>query len=248
MGRWLIGTILLVAAARPAAAQAPMMGGFTPTPMDLKMVATGVWAEYRTSVKGITVKSRWAFVGRDKDSNTLESIVDPGTSPAHKVTLRMVVSNDPAVAAEKRVKRMVIQPGDQDPMDLPVEAAASKSPPQKPDGKTLIGTEKVTVSGGTFTCKHYRYMNDNGAAEVWLSDDVPPIGIVKVQTTPPADTKDPMGRDVSSVTMELTAVGKDARATITKLPRRYDPAILTGLPLSAPKAPPPPTKNRSLPR
>ena len=49
----------------------------------------------------------------------------------------------------------------------------------------LVGTESVTVPAGTFTCQHYRKQEKNGPADMWISTQVTPYGMVKMTS---ADT------------------------------------------------------------
>jgi hypothetical protein len=75
------------------------------------------------------------------------------------------------------------------------------------DKADLIGTESVTVPGGTFTCEHYRAKD--GTGDVWLSDKVSPWGLVKMQD--------------KTRTMVLTKAITDAKDHITGTPKKFDP-------------------------
>jgi hypothetical protein len=70
----------------------------------------------------------------------------------------------------------------------------------QPKGK-LVGTEVVKTKAGTFRCKRYKRAKAFGEAELWISDEVHPMGMVKAVT--------PM------VTTELVAHGKDAKPLFT---------------------------------
>src|SRR4051794_12802355 len=69
---FLVVTLALSTSALPALAQ---MGEPTPLALDLQKVPVGSWSEYTMTIgagAGMTVKSRWALVARDANSNTLE--------------------------------------------------------------------------------------------------------------------------------------------------------------------------------
>jgi hypothetical protein len=41
----------------------------------------------------------------------------------------------------------------------------------------MVGTESVTVPAGTFSCQHWK--KDQGVGDVWVSDKVSPMGMIK---------------------------------------------------------------------
>ena len=79
------------------------------------------------------------------------------------------------------MKKMVMQLGAGDPMDMPVEMSGSK-PFTKPNPKTLVGSETIKVAAGSFKTKHYRDKTPQGdKIDFWVSDSAPPLGLVKVE-------------------------------------------------------------------
>jgi hypothetical protein len=112
--------------------------------------------------------------------------------------------------------RVIVQMPGQDPMEMNMNmmgagrvpgAAAPATPSDIRSRAELVGTESVTVPGGTFTCEHYRAKD--GTSDVWISDKVAPWGLVKMQ-----------GKDTSVV---LTKVITDAKDRITGTPKKFDP-------------------------
>ena len=67
---------------------------------------------------------------------------------------------------------------------------------------TVVGQESVTVPAGTFKATHLRNANDS--TDVWVSREVP-FGMVKSQS--------------AGMTAELSAMGKDAKKSITETPK-----------------------------
>jgi hypothetical protein len=154
----------------------------------------------------------------------------PAAQMGGKITLKMVLDPDP-IGAAKPVKEIVMQMGDGDPMQAPPDAPAQKF--QKPDAKTLVGKETIKVAAGSFKTTHYRDHSPVGTVDVWVSEEVPPLGLVKVLTTPEPKTGEAKQPPIPPATMELAATGSGAKPTITKPAKPFDPGQMMG---GAPKA------------
>jgi hypothetical protein len=105
---------------------------------------------------------------------------------------------------------------------------------KKPDPNTVVGKETVKVAAGTFKTTHYRDKVQAGSVDVWVSDEVAPLGLVKVLTTPDAKQGTP-----GTAVMELQATGKGAKPTVTKPAKPFDPQqMMGGGPAPRPSKPP----------
>lgn len=116
--------------------------------------------------------------------------------------------------------RMIMQTGDSPPMELPSEMVASIGSQARAEaGKAglgeKIGTETITVPAGTFRCDHYRQTNGDWTGDVWVSRDVRPNGMVKMES--------PEGN------MTLVKVLSNETSRIKGAPRRM-PAMPGGFP------------------
>jgi hypothetical protein len=236
---WLVSLALFV----PLSASAQLGAGPSATPMviDLKKVAIGSWAEYEMSVGPMKMKTTWSLVARDATSNTMEMSVEGGPmAMMGKMVMKMVMAPDPT-ATEKPVKQLIMQMGPQDPMEMPLEMPGSPATQtfQKPDPKNLVGKEEVTVGAGTFKTSHYRDQNEQETVDAWVSEEIPPLGLIKMTATPKPGSKTPDGEPMLPVSMELLARGKDAKSQITKPAKPFDPAMFGG-PRPGGGAPPPP--------
>jgi hypothetical protein len=216
---------LLAAVAVPARAQ-DVCTQYRPTP------AMGSWAEYQTTRDGQSMKTRVAIVGQEKrdgkDAVWFESTMD---TPRGRMISEMLVPSypfEPGSAIEMVVKR-----GDQPAMKMPAgmmgmmrggqgqpqPSAPGQGAPGRGMGRgmgrsaaanwmqqcrslTVVGQESVTVPAGTFKATHLRNASDS--TDVWVSREVP-FGMVKSQT--------------AGMTAELSAMGKDARKSITETPK-----------------------------
>jgi hypothetical protein len=164
----------------------------------------------------------------------------PMAAMGGKMVMRMVLVPDP-IKADKPVKEMVMQMGDKDPMQLPLNMPGMPAQKfQKPDPKKLVGKESIKVAGGTFKASHYRETTDSGTIDSWVSTEAPPLGMIKVATTPKAGATGPGGQPLPPVTMELSARGKDAKPSITKAPKPFDPQSMGGPGGAHPGSGPPP--------
>jgi hypothetical protein len=242
-------TVLLGSAS--ALAQAPGQPPPLPMAVDLKKVPVGAWAEYDMTVGKLPpMKSRMALVAKSADTNTLEMIMQGGmlSMAGGKLTMQTLVEADQA--KEKPVKRVLMQIGDNDPMEMPID---SKQQTQfhKPNPKSFLKDETIKVAAGTFKTKHYRDKTPGGDPfDFWVSAEVPPFGIVRVE----AEQKHGAPQAQGPVKFELTGLGKDAKMTVTKAPKPFDQGQMVGqlmgggkgsgglVPVDPSKLTPPPTK------
>jgi hypothetical protein len=164
------------------------------------------------------MKQRFAVVGRDADTHQLEMTTEGGPLGGNaRMVLKFVLEADPA--KKDRVRKVVMQLGDNQPMELPQQTGQFSPLNQR---KQLGKAKPLKVAAGTFTAKHYKDKSAaNGSVmEVWVSDEVPPFGIVKLMGSA-EEGKNPF-------TMELVARGDGAKPTVTKPAQAYDQAVLAG--------------------
>ena len=111
------------------------------------------------------------------------------------------------------VKRMIMQMPGQQPMEFPMNMTmmmGRHKAPQSADIRNdaeLVGTESVTTPAGTFVCQHYRAKDKS--SDVWISEKVPPYGMVKMVS--------------KDTTMVLARVVTDAKTRITGTPKVFNP-------------------------
>jgi len=194
-----------------------------PLTVDFKQAPVGSWAEYDVKVGGsepAVMKTRWAFVGRDASGNTLELTMDGPAAASDrlggKVVTRMVLLPDP-IGSSKPIRQLVVQVGDREPVEVPLGTPGLPGQKfQNPDPKKLVGKATITVAGAKFQVGHYRDVLPDRTVDSWISAEVPPLGVVKIVSTPRPDAAGPGGRPLPPVTMELTAHGRNARPAITR--------------------------------
>ncbi|HEX3696451.1 MAG TPA: hypothetical protein VH374_13795 [Polyangia bacterium] len=222
------GVLALLLAVSPALWAQLTDGPPMPAALDLHKAPVGSWAEYKIGIAALpTMTTRMALVARAKNLVTLEMTVDGGVLAAAggKMTLQTTVDADTSKAGA--VKKLVMQMGPNDPMEMPPETAQHKQF-EKPDPKSFVNDEMVTVAGGTFKAKHYRQKTAKGdPLEFWISGDVPPFGLVKIQGQqtmgPPGGTAAP-----AAISFELQSHGKSAASVITTPVKPFDQQVFMG--------------------
>jgi hypothetical protein len=237
---------LLVLAVTPAVARA-QGGGMAPTPLavDLKKAKLGDWSEYSMSAGPRSGKLRWALISREGENHTLEMTMEGGPQMGgQKMALQMTLVPNPTTAS-KPVKKLVMQMGTMDPMEMPLDMPGMQGQRfEKPDPKKKVGQgkEQLKVAAGNFSTDHYRDTVPQGTVDVWVNDTVVPLGLVKMTLTPSKEA----GPGAGPMSLELTSRGKGAKPNITKAAKPFDPAAFGmpgghGAPPPKPPSAPPPS-------
>jgi hypothetical protein len=221
--RSLVAVALLLS---PVLAQAqPGLPVGMPLVVDMQKVQVGTWAEYNVKFSSLVFTARWALVARDDKSNTIE-MTTKGEPFAKPLTLRMVLPADPT-SDDKHVKPPAIQAGNDAPMVAPKDFPVTRF--LRPQASTLVGSEEIKVAAGTFKTTHYRERNTAGTVDLWVSEGVHPIGIVKSVTTPENDKDAPAAMQITPYVQELVSSGTGAKPVVTKKPQPYDQRKVDGL-------------------
>jgi hypothetical protein len=223
----------LFLALAPAVASAQMSQG-PPTPLvtDLAKVPSGSWAQYSMKVGTMPpMTMKMALVGKSPAGNIIEMSVEGGaTAKLGKVVTQVTLQG--GADGVSKPQKLVIQMGPNDPMEMQTGGAQGQF--AKPDPKTLVKEETLKVAAGSFKTKHYRNKTAQGdSVDSWVAESAAPIGLVKMEMT---QKSNPMV--TGPITMELTAVGKDAKPSITKAPKPYDQAAFMKQVMGGPGVPP----------
>jgi hypothetical protein len=160
-------------------------------------------------------------VGRDAATDWVEMTSEGGTMGAHKVIMKAILEADPS--KKERLRTLIVQVPENAPMEMKKEAGHKEQfAPLNP--RKLLGKETIKVAAGSFATRHYRDKAQDGTVvEVWVSDEAPPFGLVRLKGTMVA----PVGSDAPvPVIMELVGRGNDAKPAITKPPQAFDQELL----------------------
>jgi hypothetical protein len=211
--------ILCVGGPTVAFAQSPGQGPPMPLALDLAKVSAGSWADYTMTMGTLpSMKMRMALVAKTPAANVIETSVEGGMmAAAGKMVMQMTL----APGTEGAVKKMVMQLGAGDPMDMPLELSGGK-PFTKPNPKALVGSETIKVAAGSFKTKHYRDKTPQGdKIDFWVSESAPPLGLVKIELE---QKNNPQIK--GKLLFDLVGTGKDAKPLITKPAKPFDQAAL----------------------
>ncbi|HVN72945.1 MAG TPA: hypothetical protein VMU10_13085 [Desulfomonilia bacterium] len=178
----------------------------------------GAWAEYqmKAATKEPPTKMKIAIVGKEGDSYWYENVMDGGQG---RSVMKMLVSGDPN--DKKSVRRMIMKHGNDQALEMPVTGMMGNQPGKgmhQPKGKMIDkGMESVTVPAGTFQAHHMQYQDEGTVVDTWVSEKVPPYGMVK------SSSKD--------FDMVLTGYGTGAKTLITETPKQFQmPKMPQGMP------------------
>ncbi|HMF42325.1 MAG TPA: hypothetical protein VKQ32_16750 [Polyangia bacterium] len=243
------GLAVVIGGPTAAFAQAPGQGPPMPMAIDLAKVPAGSYADYNMLMGQLPpMKMRMALVTKSPATNVIETSVEGGMMA---MAGKMVMHMELAPGADATLKKVVMQLGSGDPMEMPIEMSGNK-PFTKPNPKSLVGSETIKTASGSYKTKHYREKTPQGdKIDFWVSESVPPLGIVKIEVD---QKNNPQIK--GKLVFELTGMGKDQTAVVTKPAKPFDQAKLmqqmmggaaaggagAGKSPPAPPPPPPPAK------
>ena len=182
-----LSLVAVMALATASLAHAQAGGGAPPLSYEAVMSAKeGAWADYSTQVKGRAeeVKVRYTLV--EKTPKRMVLTIDT-RAPIGPVQIRMQLDAVPPSGGGKDVEWKIAKmqmklPTSPQPQEVPVPATAPTVKKGQGMGQ-LVGTSSVKTPVGTFDCKQYRVTPPPGTIsgnfDVWISDKVAPVGLVK---------------------------------------------------------------------
>ena len=181
MRAWRVGWALAVASlwAAPIVARAQAQGFGNPfdTPLIRKYwnPVVGAGAVYEvtdTTAKKKTTTSEYDTLSEETvDGKKAYWVEFSLVSPDFKGKIH---GRELVIPEGYQARKLILQFPGMAAMDMPVTAEAQNAD-TKENGK-LLGTETITVPGGTFECEHWRGAN---GSETWVNAKVTPLKIVK---------------------------------------------------------------------
>lgn len=146
--------------------------------------AVGQWAWYE--LKDADGKHRYAFrqaivgeelVGGDKGYWLENELIPEVGFPSIWKLLVTGPANDPA-----NVHRILVKQGRQAPREVPTDMAGAQSQGAAPQAKRApMGKEKVKTAAGVIAAEHIILTSESGVVELWVNDDIKPMGIVRMR-------------------------------------------------------------------
>lgn len=193
-------------------------GQSAPAPAAAGSVATaaevGTWAEYRFR-RGTEapLRVRYALVERTAEGDWLETQYLRG--PSDRLLVRVLIDGRiDRMARQGRIRRVILQQGSMQALELPTNRGAEALPPTVPTGGTAqtIGTETLSVGTHALSTRHLRAREGPSVTDAWVSPDVPLWGLVRFSSR--------------RYYLELLDFGTGARSALVGEPVRFDPAQL----------------------
>ncbi len=143
----------------------------------------GVWAIYEITDKSTKthILLRQAITGTEKiDDKTsalwLESeIIPPEGFPS---VYRFLISYDNN--GKEKIHKIIVREGANSPQNINIENMPENN--EQSPKKKLVNEEEVEFNNGKIKAKHYIIEDNNTKKEIWLNDEVKPLGIVKLST------------------------------------------------------------------
>ena len=180
MSRFFLAVCCAAAWAMAASAQDGVMGDI----MSGKLVnpSVGVWAWYdiKDTASGEHLFLRQAVVGEakvdGKNGYWIETEVVPHVG--FPIVYKMLLTG-PA-GDPKNIHKVIVRDGTNAPQEVPVDPSAPTSGNLGSAERKSAGKENVDTAQGAVEAEHVVVEQDGKKTELWTSDKVPPMGIVKL--------------------------------------------------------------------
>jgi len=144
--------------------------------------SVGVWAWYevKDTASGDRLFLRQAVVGDAKVEGKNGFWVETEVVPriGYPVIYKMLLTgpaNEP-----KNIHKVIFREGSNEPKEIEVDPSAAPAGGLGSTDRKSLGTEKIETPQGSVEAEHVVAEQDGKKTEVWTSDKVPPMGIIKL--------------------------------------------------------------------
>jgi hypothetical protein len=201
----LIAALALCTLGISSAAQAQRnMGIQSPAVTGIFHANIGSGADYEwTKSDGTKAHFEMSLIGKESvdgaDGYWLE-VSMPDTQMGEITSKMLIVPTSQTTT----ISKMVVQIPGRGAMSMPMNMMGGRgqqAPTDIRNEAAMVGTESITVPGGTFSCQHW-HMNDN-SGDAWITDSVAPYGLVRMDDT----------KDKTSMVLTKTLTGVQDKIT-----------------------------------
>ncbi len=186
-------------------------------------VGVYAWYDLQDTASGQKLFLRQAIVGEEKIGSKTgywvetQIIPEVGFPSIYKMLLTGPASES------KNVHKIILKEGQKPPVEVPLDPKQDDNRKKQKESRESVGKEKISTAQGEIEAEHViisQSPGDNGAApqkaDVWLNDEVRPMGIVKMVS--------PSG---SIVLQRHGKGGPDGTSAIDTLTKESDPTAPT---------------------
>jgi hypothetical protein len=144
--------------------------------------SVGVWAWYdiKDTASGQQLFLRQAVVGEakveGKNGYWIETEVVPRVG--YPIVYKMLLTG-PA-GDPKNIHKVIVRDGTNDPKEMAVDSSAAQSGSFGSAERKSVGKENIETAQGTVEAEHVVAEENGKKTELWTSDKIPPMGIVKL--------------------------------------------------------------------
>lgn len=200
----------------PGARQPGQAGPSTSSAGAAGAAEVGTWAEYRFR-RGAEapLRVRYSLVERSPEGDWLETQYLRGGGTADRLLVRVLVEGRiDRMTKQGRIKRVILQQGSMQALELPTSRGAEALPPSVPAGgpAQTIGTEALQIGDRSVVTRHVRAREGPSVTDAWVSAEVPLWGLVRFSSR--------------RYHLELLDFGAGARSALVGEPVRFDPTQL----------------------
>jgi hypothetical protein len=144
-------------------------------------VGQWAWYDIADAQGGNKHAIRQAVVGQEKVAGKTGHWVEFELVPpaGYPVIYKMLVTgpaSDPA-----NVHRIVVKQGTEPARSVPVKEVFAKPQAAKPP-RQPAGEDEIATAGGPVKAKRYTVRSGQGEVQIWVNEEVPPTGIVRVKS------------------------------------------------------------------
>jgi hypothetical protein len=144
--------------------------------------SVGVWAWYdvKDTTSGEHVFLRQAVVGEAKVDGKNGFWIETEVVPriGYPIIYKMLLTG-PA-GDPKNIHKLIFREGSNEPKEVAVDTAAAQPGSLGSAERKTVGTEKIETQQGAVEAEHVVAEQDGKKTDVWTSDKVPPMGILKL--------------------------------------------------------------------
>lgn len=162
---------------------------------------------------------RQAVVGEERvkrrDAQWVETEIVPEVG--YPIIYKMLLTG--AASDPRNIHKLLIQELPDGPEEVAVDEAIVETPEAAPE-RTLVGKETVPTEQGTIEADHYQFEEAHGMVDIWLNDQVKPLGIVQMKSSLGEMTLQRYGNGGED---GESAIGKKMRVPASKVEVRQGP-------------------------